>query len=107
MKHWTSPRSPGRKVVIATAGAALALTTTAVGPGTAAAAPVGSTTGTSALGRTCPPAAAAVSFSDSLDKLTVDGGTIGGLSSLAYDLSDDNNSPTQFTRVLNLVAILP
>ncbi len=85
MKHWTSARTPGRKVVIATAGAALALTAIAVGPGAAAAAPTGSITGTSALGRTCPPAASAVSFSDALDKLTVDGATIGGLSSLAFD----------------------
>jgi uncharacterized protein len=33
----------------------------------------------------CPPAGFAVSFSDSLDKLTYDGIKLGGLSSLAYD----------------------
>ena len=35
--------------------------------------------------RACPPAASAVSFSDSLDKLVFDGVKLGGLSSLAYD----------------------
>jgi uncharacterized protein len=35
--------------------------------------------------RACPPAAAAVSFSDSLDKLVFDGVELGGLSSLEYD----------------------
>jgi len=33
----------------------------------------------------CPPSGIARSFSDALDKLTVDGATVGGLSSLAYD----------------------
>ena len=33
----------------------------------------------------CPPSALAVSFSDALDKLTVDGATVGGLSDIAYD----------------------
>jgi hypothetical protein len=33
----------------------------------------------------CPPAALAVNFSDSLDKLVYDGAELGGLSSLAYD----------------------
>src|SRR6201996_2782468 len=35
--------------------------------------------------RACPPAAWAVSFSDSLDKLVYHGAELGGLSSLAYD----------------------
>jgi hypothetical protein len=35
--------------------------------------------------RACPPAAAALSFSDSLDKLVDHGAELGGLSSLAYD----------------------
>ncbi len=38
-----------------------------------------------ATARACPPAAAALSFSDSLDKLVYHGVTLGGLSSLAYD----------------------
>ena len=33
----------------------------------------------------CPPAALAVGFSDALDKVTVDGVTVGGLSDIAYD----------------------
>jgi hypothetical protein len=85
MKHRTVPRTSGGKVVVATAGAALALTTLAIGPAASAATPTSSTTGTSVLGRSCAPAAAAVSFSDALDKLTVDGATVGGLSSLAFD----------------------
>jgi hypothetical protein len=36
-------------------------------------------------GRSCAPAAAALSFSDSLDKLVRNGAELGGLSSLAYD----------------------
>jgi hypothetical protein len=36
-------------------------------------------------GRSCPPAAIAVNFSDSLNKLVRNGVTLGGLSSLAYD----------------------
>jgi hypothetical protein len=35
--------------------------------------------------RACPPAATAISFSDSLDKLVYQGAELGGLSSLAYD----------------------
>jgi hypothetical protein len=35
--------------------------------------------------RLCPPSAAALSFSDALDKQVVDGATIGGLSDIAYD----------------------
>jgi hypothetical protein len=35
--------------------------------------------------RSCPPAGAALGFSDALDKLEVNGVTVGGLSSLAYD----------------------
>ena len=36
-------------------------------------------------GRSCPPAGAALGFSDALDKVDVDGVRVGGLSSLAYD----------------------
>lgn len=35
--------------------------------------------------RVCPPDARALSYSDALDKVTYDGATLGGLSSLAYD----------------------
>jgi hypothetical protein len=35
--------------------------------------------------RACPPSAVALGFSDGLDKLSVAGATVGGLSSLAYD----------------------
>jgi WD40 repeat protein len=38
-----------------------------------------------AASRACPPSAAAVSFSDSLDKLVYNGVELGGLSDLAYD----------------------
>lgn len=38
-----------------------------------------------AADRSCPPDALALSYSDALDKLTVDGATLGGLSDLAYD----------------------
>src|SRR5437763_331508 len=33
----------------------------------------------------CRPAAVALGFSDALDKLTIDGATVGGLSDVAYD----------------------
>ncbi|HEV7963589.1 MAG TPA: esterase-like activity of phytase family protein [Actinoplanes sp.] len=55
----------------------------AVIAGSAQAAAAGSVQ--AAAGRSCPPSASAVGYSDGLDKLVVGGATIGGLSSIAWD----------------------
>uniref|UniRef100_UPI0013D67EB1 esterase-like activity of phytase family protein n=1 Tax=Candidatus Frankia alpina TaxID=2699483 RepID=UPI0013D67EB1 len=84
-----------RTVLAAAAAAALACSAaTAAAASTTAAAPT--TTGNpaaagaaTALGvpreRSCPPTAVAVGFSDALDKASIDGVTVGGLSGLAAD----------------------
>jgi hypothetical protein len=64
-------------VAISVGGVATAPAAAAAGP--SATAPSGSGPGV------CAPAALAVGFSDALDKVTVDGATIGGLSDIAYD----------------------
>jgi hypothetical protein len=51
----------------------------------AAPAPAAAAPAQAAGGRSCPPSASAVGYSDGLDKLVVDGVTIGGLSSIAWD----------------------
>ena len=58
-----------------------ALSVTAAGAVPAGAAPVRP----AAAGRSCPPSAQAVGYSDGLDKLVVNGATVGGLSSIAWD----------------------
>ncbi len=76
----SQPRT--RRRVLAAAAAVLSMV--AVAPPAAAAAsgvPLPAGTGPGP----CPPAALAVGFSDALDKLTVDGATVGGLSDIAYD----------------------
>jgi hypothetical protein len=72
--------------------AAAAVTAVVVGGLTQLAVPTASATPVAARhvrpaleSRLCPPAAAALSFSDALDKQVVDGATIGGLSNIAYD----------------------
>lgn len=90
------PGTPDRHPTVRRALRALALALcTATAAGLAAAAPAaaasggsattagGATTGTSAT--TCATGVAAVGYSDTLDKLTYDGATVGGLSALAYD----------------------
>ena len=79
------PASRTRRAALGLSAAALAITTAAIAPG-AQAAPVGSAPRRPApQSRACPPAAVALGFSDSLDKLIYHGTQLGGLSSLAYD----------------------
>jgi hypothetical protein len=85
------PRLLGGALVGATV-AALAVAGPA-GPASAGSSPAGSSSDSSALhratgvatSRLCPPAALALGFSDALDKVVVDGVTVGGLSDIAYD----------------------
>jgi hypothetical protein len=63
--------------------ALIATTFATVAP--ADAAPAGSGAPEPTAGRSCPPDALALSYSDALDKLTYDGATVGGLSDIAYD----------------------
>src|SRR5215470_12366306 len=75
-------KSPQRQVLSGALAAAAALSPMLFTPAAnAQASPVAQT----ADSRACPPAAEAVSFSDSLDKLVYNGIKLGGLSSLAYD----------------------
>ena len=67
---------------LALTGACAILATSA--PATSASPVVGAALAGSSPG-VCRPAAVAISFSDALDKLTVDGATVGGLSDVAYD----------------------
>src|SRR5437899_9425443 len=63
----------------------LALCSATVGASVVLASPV-SAAGSGWQGsRTCAPSAAALSFSDALDKVSYQGATVGGLSDLAYD----------------------
>jgi uncharacterized protein len=73
-----------RATTLAALGLALATTTLPAAPAAFAspAAPAGPAFGG---GRACPPAAAALGFSDALDKVVRGGATLGGLSSLAFD----------------------
>ncbi|WP_261564629.1 esterase-like activity of phytase family protein [Frankia gtarii] len=73
--------TPIRRIVLAAAAAAaLACSAaTAAAASTAAMAPGGP------RGRACPPTAVAVGFSDALDKASIDGVAVGGLSGLAAD----------------------
>ncbi|HEX5401040.1 MAG TPA: esterase-like activity of phytase family protein [Pseudonocardiaceae bacterium] len=72
-----------RTATTTVAGAALVLLSLATAPGASAhPAPVSPVFGGS---RACAPNAAALSFSDALDKLVYNGAKLGGLSSLAYD----------------------
>ena len=80
------PASRTRRAALGLSAAVLAITTAAMAAPAAQAAPVGSAPGRPApQPRACPPAAVALGFSDSLDKLTYHGTQLGGLSSLAYD----------------------
>jgi hypothetical protein len=76
---------PRTSAVLATVALALAGATQLAAP--ADASPQRTTALTKAVGtsRICPPAAAALSFSDALDKKVHDGATVGGLSNIAYD----------------------
>ncbi len=77
--------TPVRRFLASAAAVAVALVcigaTTAVAAGPAATTPAAATPG----GRSCPPAATAVGFSDALDKASVGGVAVGGLSGLAAD----------------------
>ena len=83
-------RRPGRRFGRRSAGVALGASL-ALAAATLVAASPASATATSRQGvrgaasRVCPPAAAALTFSDALDKKVVDGATVGGLSDIAYD----------------------
>ncbi len=95
-----SSRRPGRRpramtLTLVTAGLLLAISAPPATAAPAAAAPsapsviaqpreFAAANAHSRPGR-CAPAAVAVEFSDALDKLTVDGATVGGLSDMAYD----------------------
>ena len=68
-----------------------------------------------ATGRSCPPDGLALGYSDALDKLTVGGATLGGLSDIAYDsrahayvssVDNDGTNPSRlwFYRNLELAA---
>ena len=63
----------------------LTVAATAIGCAVAPNADAATATAATAGSRLCPPSAAALSYSDSLDKLDYDGSTLGGLSSIAYD----------------------
>jgi hypothetical protein len=81
-------KSPRRLLLSATlaTGAATALSATLAFTTTASAvASPARAADPAAASRACPPSAAAVSFSDSLDKLVYNGVELGGLSDLAYD----------------------
>jgi len=81
-------KSPRRLLLSATlaTGAATALSAMlAFTPTASAVASPARAADPAAASRACPPSAAAVSFSDSLDKLVYNGVELGGLSDLAYD----------------------
>jgi hypothetical protein len=76
------PRRPLLCAALATTASATLAGTLVLGPAPSALAhPARPAIGS----RACPPAARAVSFSDSLDKLVRGGAELGGLSSLAFD----------------------
>jgi hypothetical protein len=86
----SSRRSSRRSALAALAAGALALgLAVALAPSAAAepdSAPPGPNLVPSLVsGRACPPAGYALSYSDSLNKLSYDGAQLGGLSSMAYD----------------------
>lgn len=78
-----APRPRPRHRAALLLSAALCAAALVAGSGTTAQARIPSDA--RAGGRVCPPAAAALGFSDALDKLDVQGARVGGLSSLAYD----------------------
>jgi len=76
------PRRPLLSAVLATTASAALAGTRVLGPAPSA---LARPAGPSNASLACPPAARAVSFSDSLDKLVYNGVKLGGLSDLAYD----------------------
>ena len=76
------PRRPLLSAALATTASAALAGTLVLGPAPSA---LAHPAGPSNASRACPPAASAVSFSDSLDKLVRGGAELGGLSSLAFD----------------------
>ena len=76
------PRRPLLSAVLATTASAALAGTLVLGPAPSA---LARPAGPSNASLACPPAARAVSFSDSLDKLVRGGAELGGLSSLAFD----------------------
>jgi hypothetical protein len=76
------PRRPLLSAALVTTAIAAGASTPVLGPATSA---LARPAGDAHVSRACPPAARAVSFSDSLDKLVRGGVQLGGLSSLAYD----------------------
>jgi hypothetical protein len=74
-----------RRPLLGAAAIAAAAATLAAAPLLAPAASAQTQPAAAQQGGACPPAARAVSFSDSHDKLVYDGTELGGLSSLAYD----------------------
>ncbi|HEY1639200.1 MAG TPA: esterase-like activity of phytase family protein [Streptosporangiaceae bacterium] len=76
------PRRPLASAALATAASAALAGTLVLGP---AASALARPAGPAVASRACPPAAWALSFSDSLDKLVRNGAELGGLSSLAFD----------------------
>jgi hypothetical protein len=77
--------SSPRRRVLTTAVAVTAAVTGALVPTSAHAAPQTGPSVPAASGRSCPPDGLALGYSDALDKLTVGGATLGGLSDIAYD----------------------
>ncbi|EIV96183.1 esterase-like activity of phytase family protein [Frankia sp. QA3] len=86
--------APTRRIVLATAAAAAlacsAVSTAAASTTTSTPAVAGAATASASVPggpreRACPPGAVAVGFSDALDKASIDGVAVGGLSGLAAD----------------------
>ena len=77
-------RSSRSRLLTVLLGVAISVGGVAAAPTAAAAAPTATSPSGSGPG-VCAPAALAVGFSDALDKLAVDGETVGGLSDIAYD----------------------
>ncbi len=76
---------PSRRALTA-AAAVITTVAAALVPTAAGAAPQArSAAASAATGRSCPPDGLALSYSDALDKFTLGGATLGGLSDIAYD----------------------
>lgn len=75
---------PSRRVRTAAVAVTATIAAALAAPTSAQATPANQPTD-AATGRTCPPDGRALGYSDALDKLSVGGATLGGLSDIAYD----------------------
>jgi hypothetical protein len=85
MLRHTRSSSPGRRALTAAVAVTAAVTGALAVPTSVSATPQIGTSVRAASGRSCPPDGLALGYSDALDKLTVGGATLGGLSDIAYD----------------------